>query len=464
MAQASTEEQKRLLLRLSAIVFLAELAHGMLLYGIIPDQVLNRFPAQGLKLFGILPVKEEVAGLCLAAYTLAELLCKVPAGHWVDRRGSDVPLRVGLFLSLATVPLVLLSRSPEVMFLGSFLHGLGAAPIWPAVISAWTRDRSPQERGAIMGQILTGWMAGLGLGVIAGKFLVALSGRAELVATCAPLGMWLITLVAAVRGARLAGPPVPGEAVAGEPAAAEGLAARTLPRELRVMAVGLFIQNLSFGALILPFNFLAEKQLLLNSGQVGLLFLLGGGPAVLLMGPMGRLADRFGRRNAVIYSMFVVAPLIAVGPFLHYLQVDPWVRFALMVPGLLVAGAAYAFLLPAWHALALGRIPEQQRGRMLALLMSVEMAALAGGHVLGTPLYTKGHFAAPFVLAGVVFGLLALLYRLGFVLPPEVPEEPHRVDLDVGPSFNGRAVRPQEPAPGDPPPAPRSPRSPHSAG
>jgi MFS family permease len=138
---------------------------------------------------------------------------------------------------------------------------------------------------------------------------------------------------------------------------------------------------------------------------------------------MGKIADRIGKRNAVIGSMFVVSPLIAVGPFLAYLPVDPWVRLAIMIPGLLVAGVAYAFLLPAWHALALGRIPEEQRGRSLAILMSVEMAALAAGHAIGTPIYTKVHFSAPFLMAGAVFAILAGLYLAGHILPPEIPDD-----------------------------------------
>ncbi len=427
MIENAIDVRKSLLVRLSIVLFFAELAHGMLLYGIIVDLVQHRFPAEGFLLFGVLPVKEEVAALCLAAYTLAELVFKVPAGHQVDRTGPDGPLRVGLVLSFLTVPIILLSRDPHWMLLGSFLHGVGAAPIWPAVISAWTRGRSARERGEIMGQILTGWMAGLGTGVIAGKFLVALSGRAELVVNYTPLVLWTTTFGAAVWGGQSLGiGPAHGSVEAGAEPETGGF-----PPELKVMGIGLFLQNLAFGSLIIPFNLVAEQHLQLNPLQVGLALLLGGGPAVLLLSPLGRLADRFGRRRAVIGSMFVVAPLIAVTPFLRFLPVGAWGRLAIMIPGLLLAGAAYAFLLPAWHALALGRIPEQQRGRSLALLMSVEMAALAGGHVLGTPIYTRWSFAAPFVLAGIVFGTLALIYALGFVLPPETHEEPHVVD--VGP-------------------------------
>src|SRR5262249_33696338 len=120
----------------------------------------------------------------------------VPAGHLVDSKGPDVPLRVGLGISLLAVPIILVSKEPHVMLLGSFIHGVGAAPIWPAVISSWTRGRSAKERGAIMGQILTGWMAGLGLGVILGNILVGLTGKVELFATFSPIVLWLITLFA----------------------------------------------------------------------------------------------------------------------------------------------------------------------------------------------------------------------------------------------------------------------------
>jgi MFS family permease len=332
----------------------------------------------------------------------------------VDRFGPDGPLRICLVISFGSVPVVLLfGRDPHLMLLGSFIHGLGAAAIWPAVISAWTRDRSPRERAEIMGQILTGWMAGLGLGVILGNMLAELTGRAELVVTYAPILLWLITLAAAMWSREPLGKPAPSAT------GPEQTFRAPFPPELRVMAIGLFLQNMAFGSLILAFRFLVLDHLEMSSSQLGLLFLLGGVPAVLLLGPMGRVADRVGRRGAVIRSMFLVGPLVVATPFLFYVPGGSWARFAIMLPGLLAAGVAYAFMLPAWHALALERIPEEQRGRSLGLLMSVEMAALASGHVVGPILYEKVNFGAPFVAAGGVFVALAVLYQAGYILPRE---------------------------------------------
>ena len=437
MEQAANQSRKTLFLRLGAIVFFSELAHGMLLYGIIPELAANRFP-QSFPFFGVLPLGAvEIAGYCLAAYVLAELLFKLPAGHLVDERGPDLPLRVGLLVSFVTVPLILIWGNPYAMLFGSFLHGLGAAPIWPAVISSWTAGRSARERGEIMGQILTAWMGGLGIGLILGNILVGLTGRVEMVATYAPLLLWAVTVGAALWG----GTPLGAPAHAGEQEATR-LPGFGLPRELWLMAIGLFLQNLAFGSLILAFRATVTEHIKLNPAQFGLMVLLGGGPAVLLLGPMGKVADRIGRRHAVIYSMLVVAPLVMVAPFLAFLPVDPLVRFAIMVPGLLIAGVAYAILLPAWHALALGRIPEQQRGRMLALLMSVEMVALGGGHILGPTIFEKVVFWAPFVFAGVTFAVLAIVYWMGFILPQEPPEEAHPVDLSPAPvSPTGGAAR-----------------------
>jgi DHA1 family multidrug resistance protein-like MFS transporter len=430
MALGATLKPSRnvLFLRLGAVVFFAELAHGMLLYGIIPALLGDRFP-QAVPLFGVLPAKAiEIAGFCLAAYVLAELAFKLPAGHLVDRYGPDLPLRLGLVVSLVTVPLILLARDPHLTLLASFLHGLGAAPVWPAVISAWTRGRSAAERGQIMGQILTAWMAGLGLGFILGNILVGLTGRQELVATYTPLALWVFTLVAALLGPHL-GAPAAGAGHADETPAS----LLSLSPELRVMTLGLFLQNLAFGALILTFRETVVDDFLIKPEKLGLLVALGGGPAVLLMGPMGKFADRIGRRRSVIYAMLVVAPLILLTPTLKYVPLGPEGRFLLMIPGLIVASISYALLLPAWHALALGRIPEAQRGRSLALLMSVEMVALAGGHITGPAMYEKVSFAAPFLFAGSMFLALAFVYLLGYVLPPEVVETPQEVPLcDVG--------------------------------
>lgn len=455
MGQELDRKRRLLFFRLASIVFFGELAHGMMLYGIIPALVRDRFP-QGILLFDLVQVKAELAGACLFCYVLAELLCKLPAGHVVDHGGPDTPLRSGLLLSLVTVPVILLSKYPSVILLGAALHGIGASPIWPAVISAWTRGRSARERAEIMGQILTVWMAGIGLGVILGNFLITLTGRAGMVmAMCVPIALWALTLVAAVwNGSHL-----------GEPAEVESERTDDIvfdfkfPGELRTMAIGLFIQNLAFGAMILPFNFMAFDYLFsevegpLRTTLFALMILLGAGPAVLLMGPMGKLADRLGRRKSVIYSMFVVSPLVALAPSISYLPIGAWGRLGSMLPGLLVAGTAYALLLPAWHALALGQISEQQRGRCLALLMSIEMVAMAVGHLIGPALYERVWFGAPFALAGILFGLLAIAYAMGYVLPPESPEEPHQVDLSEpalpGGSTSAKIEKPgRDPLPG----------------
>jgi predicted MFS family arabinose efflux permease len=279
-----------------------------------------------------------------------------------------------------------------------------------------------------MGQILTWWMAGLGLGLILGNVLVGFTGRAELAVTYAPVALWMVTVAASIWSRERLGYP-----------ARHGMEEHELvdlsfrfPPALQTMAIGLFIQNLAFGSLILAFRELATTRLLIpddpntrwsTSILFAALVALGGAPSVLLLGPMGKVADRIGQRNAVIYSMLVVAPLIAVTPFLHYIKVGALAHFAIIVPGILVAAVAYALLLPAWHALALGRIPEHQRGRLLALLMSVEMVALACGEVLGPSIYTKIDFRAPFVFAGLTFAVLAVVYKLGYILPPEVHEE-----------------------------------------
>lgn len=432
------ECRKTLFLRLGAIVFFAELAHGMLLYGIIPALGEDRFPGVTV-LFGFFPAAAlQIVGFCLAAYVLAELAFKLPAGHQVDEKGPDLPLRIGLIVSLATVPLILFSRNPYLTIFGCFLHGMGAAPIWPAVISAWTRGRNATERGQIMGQILTAWMAGLGLGYILGNMLVGLTGKQELVATFSPVALWTVTIVAALWKGQLLGAPARQETGdEDKPAAFWSLAP-----ELKIMALGLFMQNLAFGGLILTFQKTVVDDFDIGRANLSLLVLLGGSPAVLLMGPMGKMADRIGQRKSVIYSMLVVAPLIMSTPVLKYLPVGELGRFLLMIPGLLVAAVAYALLLPAWHALALGRIPEAQRGRSLALLMSIEMVALAGGHIWGPAAYEKIGFAAPFLVAGGVFIILATIYWMGYILPPEVHEDPHQVDLDV--PFNRNGQRPGE--------------------
>src|SRR4030081_3852145 len=109
----------------------------------------------------------------------------------------------------------------------------------------------------------------------------------------------------------------------------------------RVLAIYL-ITALSFGAggarnLAIP---LYADQLGATRGEIGLLFSTFTITGALMSLPSGLLADRFGRRNIVVFSMLALGFSQLISGLTH----EVWVLFATQLLGGLGGGAAQTAL------------------------------------------------------------------------------------------------------------------------
>jgi MFS family permease len=145
----------------------------------------------------------------------------------------------------------------------------------------------------------------------------------------------------------------------------------------RVLAIYL-ISAFSFGAggarsLAIP---LYADQLGASRGEIGLLFTTFTVTAALLSLPSGLLADRFGRRNMVIFSLLVLGLSQLLAGFTH----DIRVLFASQLLGGLGAGASQTSVMSALADL----VPVERMGRAMGwLTLSFQTGLLAGPAVAG---------------------------------------------------------------------------------
>ncbi|MBI3912398.1 MAG: MFS transporter [Armatimonadetes bacterium] len=394
-----------LVLSLCGTLWLAEFAHGALLWGLLR------------------PVMEqdlEWVGRGLSLYFLFELLLKLPSGRLVDRIGSRLPLLLGLLVSTLSVGLIYFATyvHPDrlLVLAGCAIQGVGAAPLWPAVIAALVNRTPESRRGQIMGNILTAWMAGLGAGYLVANTLLYrhfqhLNGTAWTWGlTC---GAWVL---AALWGTwstqRLT--VIPGALATEVPLHLPLDAARA--GRLRALAAGLLIQTMSLGLLAPIFATYIEEN---TDLPAPLLMVIGGLPAALLLAPLGRMADRVGKRRSVITGLAVTSGLLFTAAAL---PIVPWpaLRFLVAIPIVAILGLAYALLLPAWHALVMAQVENQQRGQVFSLFMSVEGIAVAAGTYLSGVLAKHLWIGAPFVASATALSLLTIAYSAGHVLPQDV--------------------------------------------
>ena len=147
--------------------------------------------------------------------------------------------------------------------------------------------------------------------------------------------------------------------------------------DYRVLAIYL-ISALSFGAggarnLALP---LYADQLGASRGEIGLLFSTFTVTGALLSLPAGLLADRFGRRNLVVFSMLT----LGASQLFSGLTDSVGVLFLTQLLGGVGAGASQTALMAALT----DRVPVQRMGRSMGwLTLAMQTGFLAGPAVAG---------------------------------------------------------------------------------
>ncbi len=370
------------------LIGLVECARGALLFTLLPNHL--RFGVgHGM----------SVVGLTLSSYYLSELALKLPSGWLVDRFGRKRPLVAGLVLSVASV--VLLSHVNEVwqILLAAALGGVGASPIWPAVVSGVAEATEDGGRGRAMGAVFSSWLVGTAVGFVAANFLLEAHTLAgfSLVVGC------LLAALVLTSGLQPSSPPHVQQALRESVHEVEATAARLWP-----LVAGMAVQTLATGMLMPTLSPYAREVLSLTPLWIGVLLLAGPGLTVLLLIPLGRLIDRVDRVEVLPACIAVGGAVLFVLPFFRSI----WI----LIPLVAILGLGYATLLPAWNALVMDLLPANRRGTLLGLAMSIEGVGVALGTTLGGVLWDQLGPSAPFHIAGlfllaVAIGYLVLLPR-----------------------------------------------------
>jgi len=393
-----------------AVIFLAEFAHGGLLLALLPQ-------------FGeeVLKIGLAVVGLCISLYYATELTLKVPAGMAADRLGHKALLVASLACSGLTLAIVSLMRHPVALAAAICLHGAAASAIWPSALAFITGRVPPEDRGAAMGAVFTCWLSGLGLGILT---CIVLRSQPVALRFWVLGAAWAAALAVAVFLVPRGAPPQrPEERLPHQsPIRLAWEVTRRLSRR-PVLVLGLFAQTFSLGMLAPVLERYCTVCRSLSEWQVSALMIGGGGLAVALMIPMGRVADRFGKRRLLIAGLLTGGAAILLFPFI--------VPLPALVALVGVAGAAYAVVLPAWNAVLLRHVPTDKRALMLASFMALEQCGMAMGPTASGLLWENVGWSAPFLTSGS----LVLIVAVAYALSPSV----FRGDAEVAPAVSERA-------------------------
>ena len=338
----------------------------------------------------------KLVGAVVAAFALVETFLKAGWGSVADRVGRRPLIVAGLLLSSVAPLLMSVLRNPVLFVPLRLIDGAGSSALWPAA-SAIMADKTPRDqRATAMGTLNLFFLSGLAFGPALGLFVVGLTHS---YATGFYLASGLMIAAAvwgsvALRDAATPHLAPPVTAVGGDhgddQSSHRSREGRTQFSPLLITMLGVaFVQMFGVG-LLAPILAIYAKQVVGLSEQViGILFLLGVLSVAIASVPAGQLADRWGKRKAVVWGM-------AIGSAgMWMLSISP--RLDVLAVGAILLGIGYALSSPAWHALVSELAPPGRIGFAMGAAQTAEGLGLVLGPLLGGVLWDAAGHVAPFV-------------------------------------------------------------------
>lgn len=392
-----------IVLRVSLVIGLGELGFATIV------------PLLPLYLTEHLNASVKLVGAVVAAFALVETLLKAVWGSVADRVGRRPLIVAGLLLSSLAPLLMSVLRNPVLFVPLRLIDGAGSSALWPAA-SAIMADKTPRDqRATAMGTLNLFFLSGLAFGPALGLFVVGLThsyvaGFYLASGLMIAAGLWgsvalrdaatphVSPPVAAVGGGRGAGDQA-------SPRPHEGTRTRFSPLLITMLGVA-FVQMFGVGLLAPILAIYAKRVVGLSEDLIGVLFLLGVLSVAIASVPAGRLADRWGKRKAVVWGM-------AIGSAgMWMLPISP--RLDVLAVGAVLLGIGYALSSPAWHALVSDLAPSGRIGFAMGAAQTAEGLGLVLGPLLGGVLWDAAGHVAPFVASASLLSVstVALFFTI----------------------------------------------------
>lgn len=374
------------LLPLAFVLFLAEFARSAFLISFLPIYAAEK-----------LGFSAAAAGLAVSIHYAADTAIKIAAGFFLDRFSSRALLHVSFVSALAGVGLAFAGTQPWTLVAGAALLGVGLSPLWLLCLSRVQEG----QRGGQIGLIYAVWLSALGAGPVAINFALERGGYG--------FSFWLLAGLLVLGWALGAGwRPIERPAAHRNRRLSASRQIGQLRRKLRSMKPllpGMVLQMAAVGLLVPILPAFATGSLGLSLSEYSLVMIAGGGCAVALLVPMGRLADRFGHMRFLVVGFAGMA--VSMLLVLFAASGLPAALAAAVLLGLSCAAA-----LPAWNALLARFVPEEQKGTGWGVLSSVEGIGIMIGPAIGGWIAEQYGATTTVVVSAALMAVLALFYGL----------------------------------------------------
>ena len=243
-------------------------------------------------------------GLLFGSFGVTLLAVSVPMGAFSDRVGRRLPLVAGMIALAAASALFAVSRSLPWLFAARMVQGAADGVTWVVGFALIADLYGPEERGRVMGYVMSGTSVALAIGASVGGWLYAMGGMALPFVALAVVSLLCAVGFASIRLAPAAAKP---------PAPSAWSVIQSPPVAVCAAYVVIMGATLAMLEPVLPLFF--NTRLGLSPSQIGLLF--GAAAVALIVMPIvyGPLVGRWGSRRLVRLGLILMAiwlPMLAL--------------------------------------------------------------------------------------------------------------------------------------------------------
>jgi len=287
-----------------------------------------------------------VIGLMFASFGVTLLAVSMPMGAVSDRTGRKLPLVTGMLTLAGSTMMFAKADSLTSLFAARMIQGAADGVTWVVGFALIADCYGPEDRGRVMGYVMSGTSFGIIVGPSIGGWLYEAGGVAlpfEFVAVLALVcAAGFAILRPQGRGYRRSGLSI-------------WSVMRVPPVALCAAMVVLTAATIAMLEPVLPLFF--DKNLGLTPSQIGLLFGIAAVPSTLMPLILGPMVHRWGARRLTLTGLVLTAA---------------WLPMMATASGF---ATALALIVVQWIAIALIITPS--------LAYMAEVTAFAGGDAYG---------------------------------------------------------------------------------
>ena len=357
-----------------------------------------------------LSIPEALGGTLMTAYAITLGLVALATGPISDRIGRRKILLFGTGAMSASLLLHQFAFDYYSILLFRILAGFAGGILTGSCV-AYIGDYFPKKmRGWANGIIATGSAAGQILGIPAGTLLSDWMGfyaPFQFFGIVMAIAFVMIYLMVPQPKVKLSNCSLNFVDIS------KGYFDLLKARSVRIVALGYMLMFFSITVFIVYFPTWLENEFSASSYDIALMF-FAGGLATVFTGPIsGKISDRTGRKQIIIFAnllLVIVMPVTAIFLNLNS-SVYSIVFFMIM---LLVVARMVPF-----QALASEIIHDDVRGRMMSLTIAIGQLGMALGSFVSGFIYTEVDFVGNATLAALACFLMAFFIQK-FISEPKL--------------------------------------------